>query len=248
MKIRMKILSGFLILVIMLAVAGIFTIFELTSISHSTRNLLDDNYKSIDAAKKMLEALERENSGLLHIISGESLKGQEMIQTADMTFQSALATAENNLTIPNEQHVVETIGREYTAYKFLWSNLTEDNLNLTWYFDKCHSAYQAAKKPINELIALNDATMYITASDLESRMKRIIMPGIVAVISALVFALVFNFFINHYFVNPLLSITTAVQKSLKNGNPAVLNIETNDELKDLAAAVTDLSRLVPKVK
>ena len=62
MKLRMKIMSGFLILVIMLALAGIFSIYELTTISSSVQSLLDDNYKSIIAAKKMIEALERHPS------------------------------------------------------------------------------------------------------------------------------------------------------------------------------------------
>ncbi|MEJ2109390.1 MAG: hypothetical protein P8Z37_05645, partial [Acidobacteriota bacterium] len=120
--------------------------------------------------------------------------------------------------------------------------------DLEWYFERGHTSFQAAKTSVEELMALNDANMYQTASNLEGRMERIIMPGIVAIVAALVFALVFNYFINHYFINPLLSITKEVQKVLKTGNPASIQIETKDELKDLASAVTDLSGLVPKNK
>ena len=248
MKLRMKILSGFLILAIMLAVAGIFSIYELTSISKSAQNLLDDNYKSIDAAKRMIEALEREDSGLLLLISGEPVKGRELIRTADSNFQSALDTARNNLTIPNEMQSVDKIDREYEAYKSLWSDPSKEDYNLDWYFEYGHTLYQSTKISIDELIAMNDENMYQTASELENRMERSIMPGIVAVVSALVFALIFNFFINRYFINPIISITKAVQKVLKSGNPTSIDIETNDELKDLATAVTDLSCLVSKVK
>ena len=64
MKLRMKILSGFLILVVMLAVAGIFSIYELMSIRSSVQSLLDDNYESVVAARKMIEALERQDMEL----------------------------------------------------------------------------------------------------------------------------------------------------------------------------------------
>jgi HAMP domain-containing protein len=251
MKLRIKIMSGFLILAVMLAVAGIFSIYELTSISSSVQSLLDDNYKSIDAAKKMIEALEREDSGLLLIISGQRLQGQQMIGKADGVFLSALHTARNNLTIPNEINVVESIDSEYEKYKIAWTGALQGSpadYDISWYFDNGHTAFQSVKTAVDELIALNDSTMYRTASNLKNRMQRIIMPGIVAVVSALVFALVFNFFINHYFISPLISITKEVQKVLKTGYPSNIEIETNDELKDLASAVNDLSCLAQKTR
>jgi HAMP domain-containing protein len=172
---------------------------------------------------------------------------RQMIQAADANFRSALETAKNNLTIPNEIDIVEKIGLEYRKYSALWSDPEKENYDMNWY-ERGHTAFQSAKYAVDELIALNDATMYRTASNAKNRMQRIIMPGIVAIVAALVFALVFNFFINHYFINPLISITKAVQKVLRTGNPTSIDIETNDELKDLATAVNDLSGLVPKAK
>ena len=61
MKIRLKILLGFIILAVMLIVAGVFSIHELTDIGASVQHLLDDNYQSINAAKIMIEGLERQD-------------------------------------------------------------------------------------------------------------------------------------------------------------------------------------------
>ncbi|MEJ2247514.1 MAG: MCP four helix bundle domain-containing protein, partial [Acidobacteriota bacterium] len=126
MKLRMKIFSGFLILVVMLAVAGIFSIYELMSIRSSVQSLLDDNYESVVAARKMIEALERQDSGLLLWISGEQPEGRSMIENADKAFLSALDTARNNCTIPDEQNVVEDINRQYNAFKALWTGSFEN--------------------------------------------------------------------------------------------------------------------------
>jgi methyl-accepting chemotaxis protein len=249
MKLRMKILSGFLILVVMLAVAGIFSIYELMSIRSSVQSLLDDNYESIVAARKMIEALERQDSGLLLWISGKRPEGRLMIENADKAFLSALDTAKNNCTIPDEQNVVEDIDRKYTDFKALWTLSLEDaagRYGMDWYFEYSHSSFQDAITTADKLMALNDATMYRTASDLENRMYRIIMPGMVAILAALVFAFVFNYFINHYFVNPIISITKEVQRVLKTRNPSNIEIETDDELKDLASAIHDLSFSVRK--
>ena len=245
----MKIMSGFLILVIMLAVAGIFSIYELMSISSSVQRLLDDNYKSVVAARKMIEALERQDNGLLLWISGKETEGQSMIDDADNTFLSALDVARNNCTIPNEQNVVEDINNKYSAFQSLWKSTfsgAEGSYGMDWYLEHVHPAFQAVKTTADQLMAMNDATMYRTASDVENRMHRITMPGIVAIVAALVFAFVFNYFINHYFVNPIISITKEVQSVLMTGKPANIEIETNDELRDLASAIQDLSYSVRK--
>ena len=251
MKLRMKIMSGFLILVIMLALAGIFSIYELMTISSSVQSLLDDNYKSIIAAKKMIEALERQDSGLLLSISGEGEAGRKMIEKADAEFQSALDIAKNNLTIPNEKDFIEDIDFKYKTYRALLAERLANrsgDYNVAWYFNHGHPAFQAAKTAVDKLMALNDEAMYRTASNLQNRMHRIIMPGIVAIVSALVFAFLFNYFIHRYFVNPIISITNDVQNVLKTGRPSNVEVETDDELKDLTSAIHDLSHLVRKQK
>jgi hypothetical protein len=249
MKLRMKIMSGFLILVIMLALAGVFSIYELMSISSSVESLLDDNYKSIIAAKKMIEALERQDSGLLLLISGERGEGRKMIEKADAELLSALDVAKNNLTIPNESDFIEDIESKYKTYMSIWADAVENpsgDYDVAWYFNHGHPAFQDAKTAVDRLMALNDETMYRTASNLRGRMHRIIMPGIVAIVSALLFAFLFNYFIHRYFVNPIISITNEVQNFLKTGRPFSVEVETDDELKDLASAIHDLSHLARK--
>ncbi|MBS3731428.1 MAG: hypothetical protein KGY42_00860 [Desulfobacterales bacterium] len=64
-------MPGFLTLAIMLAVAGAFSIYRLKTIGSPVQSLLDDNYRSINAAKKMTTSLEREDSGILLLLSGK---------------------------------------------------------------------------------------------------------------------------------------------------------------------------------
>lgn len=71
MSLRFKIMSGFLILALMLAIAGIWSIYELNSFGTSAEDLLDENYRSIKAAEMMLEALERQDSGILLLLFGK---------------------------------------------------------------------------------------------------------------------------------------------------------------------------------
>lgn len=77
---------GFLILALMLAVAGAVSIYELKTVGALVQALLDDNYRSITTAKKMTEALERQDSGILLLLSGKWKQGRETITTADNNF------------------------------------------------------------------------------------------------------------------------------------------------------------------
>jgi hypothetical protein len=247
MRIRIKILLGFLILASMLAVAGAFSIYEFTSIGTSVQKLLDDNYRSITASKEMIEALEREDSGVLLLLSGKWKEGRSTITTADRNFELAFEIANNNLTIPGEKNYLDEIRNRYEGYRRLWDRPIVDTSfegNLNWYFENAHGAFQKAKEAVQNLMALNDRTMYKTASNLKNRTHRAVMPGIVAILTALVFTFIFTFFVNLYIVNPILSITGSIKKFLQTNQPIKVNIETRDELYDLAASVTDLSRLV----
>ena len=244
MKLRFKILSGFLILAIMLACAGVVSIYELLSIGSSVNRLLSDNYQSINAAKTMIEALEREDSGMLLVLLGNWQTGRKTMESADLAFQQAFETAKSNITIPGEDQYVDGIASKYRDFKDLWMEPvagTEKERNLDWYFEEIHQAFQAAKSSVQELMMLNDETMYRTASSLQNRASRAIMPGIVAILSSLVFVLIFNYFINYYVIKPINILARAVANNVKTGAPINIEIETKDELHNLASAIKELA-------
>ena len=244
MSLRFKILFGFLILAAMLFAAGSLSIYELTNIGHSVQSLLDDNYKSINAAKNMIEALEREDSGILIRLSGELERGRSTIEGAHKEFHKALQVAKNNITIPGEAAYVETVEKYYEVYRSFWNEPTGGTLkqgNLTWYFNQVHPVFLEAKAQVNRLMTLNDQTLYSTASALKNRATRAIMPGVVAIISALIFTAVFNFFIDLYFISPIKKLTTGIRTYVQKGDRSGLRVNSRDEIADLAAAVEELS-------
>jgi methyl-accepting chemotaxis protein len=246
-KIRTKILLGFLILAMMLAIAGAYSVYELTSISTSVQRLLDDNYRSINAAKQMIEALEREDSGILLLLSGKWREGRVTIIDAHKNFENAFHIASNNLTVSGEKNLIDKISAEYRAYRENWDRAvvgTEYEGNLNWYFEKVHRDFTQVKRTVEDLMTINDSTMYETASVLKNRAQRTVMPGIVAIVTALVFTVIFNFFVNLYIVNPILAIIKSIKSFLLSGAPVKLTIDTRDELYDLAASVMDLTKLV----
>jgi methyl-accepting chemotaxis protein len=248
MGLRAKMLLGFLILTIMLLVAGVWSVYELTTAGSSFQKLLNDNYKSITAGKMMGEALEREDSAVLLLLSGKWEQGRSIIETGDELFQKGFTIAQSNVTIPGEKAFVDEIEAKYKAYKDLWIKPIVDTSkegNLNWYFQEVHRAFQDVKRSVEKLVALNDQTMYRTATDLKNRAHRAIMPGIVAILAALIFTVLFNFLIHYYVVSPIIRMTKGIQRFMETGDLPDVQVETHDELFDL---VSSIKRLVGQVR
>jgi len=243
MGIRVKIFSGFLILAIMLAVAGAWSIYELRTIGTSVQQLLDDNYKSISAAKVMIEALEREDSAVLLLMLGRWDEGRSIMDSADDLFQKGYKIAEKNLTIEGEKSYVDDIRTKYDSYRSLWMKPivgTKHERDLDWYSKEVHNTFLEVKVSVEKLMTLNDQVMYQTASNLKQRAHRAIMPGIVAIVSALIFSLLFNYFINFYIVGPIIRLTNGIREFLKTSKAFDARIETKDEISGLANAIKEI--------
>lgn len=168
------------------------------------------------------------------------MEGRDIIKKADLSFQDGFDIAKTNITIPGEKEYVNRIEASYLKYKNLWEKPivgTSIEKNLDWYFKNAHPAFMNVKLDLEALMTLNDGVMYDTASDLKNRAHRAVMPGIVAILSALIFSFLFSYFVNYYLVGPIIRITRGIQRVLDYGGSFDIRIETADELRTLADAI-----------
>jgi HAMP domain-containing protein len=242
-RLKLKIFASFFLLIAMLAVAGTISIIEFRKLSYSVYGMLEDNYKSINAAKDMIEALEREDSGVLLLLHGEWEEGRRILARADSVFNISLQTAKNNLTEENEKDYVKAIEDSYSQYTKQWERPiveTKKQGNINWYKNKIHQSFLDTKKKVEALMTLNQESMYQEVSRLSERSKRALMPGIVAILSALVFAALLNFFISHYFIQPLSDLIKVVNNHKKGMHALPTTVKSNDEIKQLEGAINEL--------
>jgi NtrC-family two-component system sensor histidine kinase KinB len=206
----------------------------------SIQKFLDDDYTSINAATTMIEALEREDSGTLLLLSGKWEEGRSILASADSLFEQGFLMAQKQESIAEEKDYLDSIRSSYGSYRNQWIRPvvgTQKEGDLDWYFQDLHQAFLDAKSSVNDLLIYNDRIMYLTATDLRNRSNRAIMPGIVAVGASLIFTLIFHFFVNYYVVSPLVRIKNSVNQFIDNKLPFNVEIETDDEISELAAAV-----------
>lgn len=249
MKIKFKILSGFTLIIMMLVIAGFMSIYEFSRLSKSVSALIDDNYKTIEASKTMLEALEREDSGILLLLSGHWKKGREILDSADSLFLTAFLVAKNNITETDEDRYIENIEKSYLKFKERWEPPivgTAKEHSIDWYFTDLHDYFLFAKNDVQALMTLNQDSMHTESSDLKEKARRAIMPGIVAIIASLVFLIIFNFFISRYYVKPIVDIIQSLKRHTTQTQSFDAGIVTNDEFKELEKEIQSLIYRIKK--
>lgn len=243
MKIKIKILAGFVLIIAMLIVAGLMSIFEFSRLGKSISALIDDNYKTIEASKTMIEALEREESGILLLVSGQWKEGRQILQSADSLFGAAFFKAKNNITEMHEENYIGQIEKSYKEFKHTWELPivgTSKEHNIDWYFSELHPNFIKVKTDVNALMTLNQDSMYQESTVLKEKTHRAIMPGIVAIISALVFLIIFNFFISKYFVKSIGNLIYSLKHYNSQKNIFDAGITTKDEFKELENEIQNL--------
>lgn len=248
-RLKTKLLAGFMLLASLLIVAGTISVLEFIKLSSSFSSLLNNNYKSIEASKRMLEALEREDSGILLLLLGEWEKGRSILEEADSSFQSSFETAKNNITEDNEQQLISAIHEQYNAYKARWINpivYTRKQGDISWYHNSLHKEFLEIKLVINELMSINQNSLYNKTSTLQINAQRAVMPGIIAILGAVVFLVMLNFYIRKQFVEPLKQIKTAVKKHAKGDSMISSGINSKDEFKELEVEINQMLHRIQK--
>lgn len=242
-NLKLKILAGFMMLVALLIAAGAVSTIEFLKLSRSVTVLIDDNYKTIEASKTMLEALEREDSGILLVLLDEVDTGREILQTADSMFVTSLKVAKNNITEVNEDVYLLRVDSLYKEYRNNWRlplSSMRNQVGISEYYKDIHKSFLKVKNAVNDLMSLNQRSMFEEATLLKEKSHRAIMPGIVAIIGGLVFSLLLSFFISKYFVSPISEIAEAVKKFNLRDKALRTNIKSNDEIKKLETEINSL--------
>lgn len=243
MSLRIKILSGFIFLTAILAAAAVLSIVELNTIGMSVTDLIEDNYKSIQGSKQILQAIEKEEHGVLLLLTGHNSDGLAQLTNGDSLYRAAYRVVLNNITIDGEERTIQSIHDEWKSWKVLMSQFPEEPENrLAWYTRVFQPQGNNIRCAVRQLSDMNDTTLYSTATSLKDKTRMAVTPSIVSVLAALIFVFIFNFFIDLYVASPLVRITRGVQDSLRKGLKYHVQINSDDELSELNNALYQLVR------
>src|SRR6185503_10590407 len=125
MNLYRKLLLAQAPIAIALALVGIFSVVVVSYLGSHSQTILKDNYRSVLAAQRMKEAIERMDSAALFIVAGQRAKALEQAEKNRLTFETELKVQEGNITEAGEKQFTEQLRAAWTDYQAKFDRLKE---------------------------------------------------------------------------------------------------------------------------
>ena len=241
MRIKYKLLSGFLLINAILVVAGVMSISNLIQMRDSTINIIDDNYNSLHQFNIMLKSIDKENNAILMLTLGQWKSGREIVSKADSSFNKSYQVALKNSP---DSKAIQNIRIKYSIYKHIWELpivSTKKERNIGWYFTTVIPAYENIKEVIEQAIAYSEQKLHKEAKQLSNKYHQSLMPGIIAIISAIILSFMMYFFTSRFFSKPIEDMLKGVKDYNKTGKRISMEANTNDEIRELVNEIKKLT-------
>lgn len=161
MRLQSRILLAQLPALLVLAALLVFGGVTVQRLGDQGRRVLADNYRSVLAAERMKEALERIDSAALFRLTGEPELADALVAEHLPVFEAELAVEEANLTEPGEAAVAASLREAWTRYRAAHARFVAappDEARAR-YFDELLPAFEAVKRDAGRVLALNQDAM-----------------------------------------------------------------------------------------
>jgi NtrC-family two-component system sensor histidine kinase KinB len=149
-------LAGALVLIAVLA--GVTS----ASLGRNVASILQDNYRSVLAAERMKESLERIDSAAMFIVAGERRRGMSQAEENLPRFEAELNVEQNNITEHGEREATVLLRQSWTAYRAAFDEFVgkEEHVALeTSYFKTMNPLFGATKNAADRILDLNQDAM-----------------------------------------------------------------------------------------
>jgi two-component system, NtrC family, sensor histidine kinase KinB len=175
-KLRSKLLLAQAPLVVALVaiavVAGVVT----QSLGRGAERILADNYRSVLAAQRMKEAVERMDAGALFAVAGETERGLAQAAENRRRFEEELRTQEGNITEPGEAELTRELRRRWIAYRDRQAAMQpgiDPEKTRSLYFDGVLPLFDQVKDAADAIRALNQDAMVRRSDEARRHAERL---------------------------------------------------------------------------
>ena len=244
MAIKRKIAKGFVVIGTILLVSSALSIYEFIRMRDTVSSLINDNISAINTTRQLLEVTDEYNFNLLEGLGDEhwilNLKAKD-----DNRFSDHLSEVREKFTTEKEREYADSVLYAYTTY--IWTMNDAPDVwhgdyagRRNWYFSKLHPVYMQLRNYLQKLTLTSQQALADNSLTMTESFYRSIMPGVVAVLMGIILVFLFNYFINFYFVNPLLKISEGISNYITRKKSYTVIIDNDDELKEMNENVKEL--------
>ena len=237
MGIRKKISLGFVVIGAILFLSSIIAVFEFNRMRNSVTGLMQANINSINTSRMLMELTDEYNFILLsRVIVDSTIVSAEVLY--DDRFDKHISSIKSNFTSEAEVAIADSLALSYSEYLAVISEtrkiMTEDiTVRKEWYESKLKPVYNKLRNYKKKLGLLTQEALSDNTRELQEGYYRSIMPGIIAVSAGIVLVLLFNYFINLYFISPVLLISKGIKNYRDFRKSYSVQFDNDDEIQEI---------------
>jgi NtrC-family two-component system sensor histidine kinase KinB len=220
-----------------LAVVGMFSVVAISYLGSHSQGIMKDNYRSVLAAQRMKEAIERMDSAALFMVAGQQQKGVEQGEKYRPVFEAELKVQEGNITERGEKEFTMGLRTAWTDYQLKFDRLQKSgttNDMRTLYFAELEAAFYKVKSTADEILAINQDAMLHKSDEVRRTAERMNAITITVVLVAFVLGLVVSTFLTRRMLQPVSALSGATRKIGEGDFNTRAHVRGNDELAQLA--------------
>jgi two-component system, NtrC family, sensor histidine kinase KinB len=237
MNLYRKLLLAQAPLALALAIVGVVSVVVISFLGSHSQTILKDNYRSVLAAQRMKEAVERMDSAALFIVAGERQKGVEQAEKNRPIFEAELKVQEGNITEAGEKEFTEGLRQAWTDYQAKFDRLlkgatAEEARQL--YFSELEGAFLKVKASADEILAINQDAMVRKSDAVRRTAERMNTITLIVALIALVLGLFISTLLTRRMLQPLSTLSEATHRIGEGNFDTRAHVRGSDELAQLA--------------
>jgi signal transduction histidine kinase len=220
-----------------LAIVGVFSVIVVSYLGTHSQTILKDNYRSVLAAQRMKEAIERMDSAALFLVAGESQKGLAQAEKNRPVFEAELKVQEGNITEAGEKEFTAGLRNAWTEYQTKFAKLgkaTNAEEAKQLYFAELESAFYKVKTAADEILAINQDTMVRKSDSVRHTAERMNAVTITVALAALALGLFVSTLLTRRMLKPLSALSEATRRLGEGHFDTRARVHGSDELAGLA--------------
>ncbi len=247
MRLKLKITFGFFIIAIMLFIAGAWSIVQVKSAQNFLEELLNNNLQKNLSSLHIYESLKKNYEAGILLSTGKNKEGEALLVKSDSLFTATLNQLANVEKDKKGKEIIKNIFASYSKMVAVKKTFPEYSAKgkISLFVSRLYSSVKKVESNIKELQFLYVKKMENLKTKIGESEDKSITPGLVAMTAAILFAILFSFFVNHYIVTPIITIRKKVDDFTEKGIPYEYDLESQDEIAELSESIRILSTRVP---
>jgi signal transduction histidine kinase/HAMP domain-containing protein len=244
-SLRHKLLVGSGGLLLIMALIGVRGAMQVSDLRGAIQAIMNENYRSVKACQDMKDSLERLDETMLFILLGYSSTGLKEVTQHTVSFEHALRTELNNLTMPGEGeragHIRDLFARSRSLVDaLLFGQHSPEDRNRI-YFTELMPLFSQIRGTADEILSMNQENMHQAsqlarhkAASARQEMYALLVVGALA-------ALGYVYLMGNWILRPIERLTSSVEDIRQGNLDLVIGSRTRDEIGRLAEAFNEMT-------